>query len=136
MAEITRTGTPSVANNLVPDTCRLGPFDVGEDIAAGDACYIKQSDGKVYRSIGTTLNAAAAKVDGYAAMPAKVAMREKVTLYENVDFGGYSGLTPGKDLFVSASVAGGLADAATTGGTGAVARTITATLIRVFRSRY
>ena len=132
MANIARSGTPSVASALPCAAHKITGLLAGEAIAGGDACYIK-SDGKVWKSIGTTTNAAA-KVDGFAATPAPVG--EAVTLYHNVVFGGFASLTPGARYYVSATSAGYLNDAATTGGTGAVATAITANKILVNRSDY
>jgi len=94
----------------------------GETIAAGDCCYIKASDGKLYRSTGAAANAAA-QVDGWAAENCTAG--EALTLYKSVNFN-YSAnlLVPGTSYYVSGTVAGGIADAASTGGTVAVARSI------------
>ena len=40
MAEITKAGTPAVTSALVLGANRIGGRLAGEDIAAGDACYI------------------------------------------------------------------------------------------------
>lgn len=134
MADVTKSGTPSLATTAPGGDCWVGSgLKAGEAIAAGDVCYIK-SDGKVWKSIGTTTNAAA-KVDGFAQKAAAVG--EAVTLMVNVDMHYGSGLTPGARYFVSATAGGGkLADAASTGGTGSVAKAIDATRIRVIASTY
>lgn len=131
MATIAKSGTPSLASVLPPQNCQIAGLLAGEALAAGDACYIK-SDGKVWRSIGTAVNAAA-KVDGYAAEAC--AAGEAVTIFYDVTFRYGAGLTPGARYYVGAA-AGALADAATTGGTAPVAFAVDATRIRVLQSRY
>lgn len=106
----------------------------GEAVAAGDACYIKGADGKVYKSVGTTTNAAA-KVDGWA--PVAAASGEAVTLMTDVEFHYGASLTPGARYYVSATTSGGkIADASSAGGTAPVAFAIDSTRIRVLQSRY
>jgi hypothetical protein len=102
----------------------------GEALGAGDACYIKTSDGKVYKSTGTAANAAAV-VDGFA--PTSCPAGDATSLYWSVNFAYGSALSPGSFLYLD-TVAGGLADAATTGGTVPVARVIDATRIWVKKS--
>jgi hypothetical protein len=105
MAAVAKSGTPSLSTrNPCPGHYVGSNLLTGEAISAGDPCYVK-SDGKVWRSIGTTADAAA-KVDGWAAGAA--ASGEAVTL----------------------------SDATTAGGTGAVAKAIDATRIRVWASTY
>lgn len=100
----------------------------GADIAAGAPCYIN-ADGKVYEAIGTTLNAAATKVRGFA--PKAFKAGEAVALYgANARFRWGSGLTPGQDLYLGLT-SGGLDTAATTGGTVPIAFAIDATDIMV-----
>jgi hypothetical protein len=131
MADIAKSGTPSLASLLPPQNCQIAGLKAGEALAAGDACYIK-SDGLVWRSIGTAANAAA-KCDGFAAEACAVG--EAVTLFYDVTFRYGAGLTPGARYYVGAA-AGALADAATTGGTAPVGFAIDATRIRVLQSRY
>jgi hypothetical protein len=107
-------------------------FVAGEAITAGDICYIK-SDGKVWKSNGTSANAAA-KADGIA-METAAANANGVTLMRGVDFQYATGLTPGARYYVSAT-AGALDDAATTGGTAPVAFALDATRIRFTGSAY
>jgi hypothetical protein len=117
VAEIAKSGTPAVSTPTPPTNTKIVGLVAGEDLAAGDACYIKASDGKIWRSTGAAANAAA-KVRGYAATAMKAG--EAVTLFRGVTWGYGSGLTPGADVFLSGAVAGGLADAASTGGTVAI----------------
>lgn len=126
-------GSPSPATVLFPANCKISGLICGEDIAIGDACYVK-SDGKVWRSIGTAANAAA-KVRGFAATPGKVAQNDAVTLVFGVVFGWPNAGTPGADLFLGA-VAGGLDTAATTGGTAPVGYVIDANRVYLDRSAY
>lgn len=133
MAEITKRSTASLASLTPGQDKTLVGHVAGEAIAAWDACYIK-SDGKVWRSTGAAATAPA-KVRGWAMSAA--AVNEPVTLVSDVSVGEYaSGLTPGADLFLSGTVPGGLADAASTGGTAPVAFARSATKIHVFQSRY
>lgn len=132
MADIAKSGTPSVSTPAPPPNCKLSGLLAGEDIAAGDACYVK-SDGKVWRSTGAAANAAA-KVRGFAAQAAKSG--EAVTLFWDVTFGYGASLTPGADYFLSGATAGALADAASTGGTAPVGYAIDDKRIAVMRSRY
>lgn len=133
MAHIAKSGTPSLATVLPCAAHKITGLLAGEALGAGDPCYIKGADGMVWKSIGTTTNAAA-KVDGFAATNCPAG--EAVTLYHGVVFQYGSGLTPGARYYVSATSAGYLNDAATTGGTGAVATAIDATRIFVERSAY
>ena len=45
-------------------------------------------------------------------------------------------LTPGATLYLSGTTAGGLADAASTGGTGVIGFVVDATRVRLFAGRY
>jgi hypothetical protein len=108
--------TPSLADKLVPP-CNKLTLLAGEDIAAGDPMYIK-TDGLWWRSNGTAATAAA-KVHGWATLPAKAG--SPVTGHWNVHLSyGPNTAVLGSTLFVSATL-GQLDTAATTGGTGAVA---------------
>lgn len=134
MAELTRTGTPSLATAHPPANTRITGLLAGEDLAAGDACYVKTSDGKVYKSTGAAV-AAAAKVRGFASQDTKLG--EAVTLMHGVVFGwGTTVLSPGADYFLSGTTAGGLADAASTGGTSPVAWALDASRMFVRQSGY
>jgi hypothetical protein len=121
VAEIPKFVTPSLATKLPCDAHRTHNLFPGEDLAAGDACYISATG--VRRSTGAgALGTPAAKVDGFVMMDYKVAGNQPVTLYHGVDMAyGAATLVPGTRLFVSGTVVGGLADAASTSGTGAIA---------------
>jgi hypothetical protein len=133
MADIAKTGSPSLSS-LQPDpgVGKLPSLPCGEAIAAGDACYIK-SDGKIWRSIGTTLATAAARVHGYAPMDCPVG--EVLTLYHNVVFRYGAGLTPGAPYYLSLTV-GAIGDAASTGGIGIIGFAIDATRIMLKQGLY
>lgn len=132
MADIAKSGTPSLATlGPAPGSGKLPTLAAGENIAAGDACYVK-SDGKIWRSTGTAANAAA-KVDGFA--PYAVNSGETITLFFNVTFNYGASLTPGARVFLSATT-GAIADAATTGGTAPVGFVVDATRVYLYQSRY
>lgn len=119
----------SLASRQPPPNCAITGLKAGENIAAGDACYIKAADGLIYRSTGAAANAAA-QVDGWAAE--NCVTGEALTLYRYVHFNYSAGLlTPGTSYYVSGTVAGGIADAASTGGTVAVARSVDASRLYV-----
>src|SRR5947207_13575728 len=117
MADIAKSGTPSVSSvGIDPGSQKTPTLLTGEAIAAGDACYIK-NDGLIWRSTGAAVNAAA-KVRGFAPMKANAG--QVLTIVHHIILNYGSGLTPGADYYLSGTVAGGLADAASTGGTGTV----------------
>lgn len=131
MAVIAKSGTPSLSSVLPGQDKTISGLLAGEAIAAGDACYIK-SDGKIWKSDGTSANAAA-KVDGFAAKAA--AVNEAVTLVFDVNFYYGAGMTPGARIYLF-TTAGTIGDAATTGGTAPIGFVVDATRIRVWQSRY
>lgn len=131
MADIAKSGTPSISTTVPCPAHHISGLVAGEAIAAGDMCYVK-SDGKVWRSIGTAANAAA-KTAGMALQAAAVG--EGVSVYSGVNVRYGAALTPGAPYYIGAA-AGALADAATTGGTAPVAFAIDAARIRVLESRY
>jgi hypothetical protein len=132
MADIAKSGTPSLSSVLPGQDKTISGLLAGEAIAAGDACYIK-SDGKIWKSTGAAANAAA-KVDGFAAQAASVG--EAVTLVFEVNFRYGAAMTPGARIYLSGATAGAIADAASTGGTAPVGFCIDATRVRVWQSRY
>lgn len=103
----------------------------GEAIAAGDLCYIA-STGKVMRSNGTAVGVAA-KVRGIAAKAADI--NKAVSLYRGVTYNYGSGLTPGADVYLSATP-GALEDVATIGGTAPIGFCEDATRIFITGSHY
>ena len=60
MTAITKVTPASISTPVPPSNCSLSGLYAGEAIAGGDACYIKSSDGKIYRSNGLGLTAPAA----------------------------------------------------------------------------
>jgi hypothetical protein len=133
MADITKAGTPTISSTLPDGADKITGLLAGEALGAGDACYIKGSDGLVYRSTGAAV-AAAAKVRGFAARPAVVG--DPVTLITRSNWRYGTGLTPGTDVYLSGATVGGLADAASTGGTAPIGFVVDATRIHLFRSSY
>jgi len=102
----------------------------GEALLTAAPCYIKASDGKVYMSNGTAATEPA-ETDGFTGKT--YAIGEPVTLWgRGVIFEYGTGLTPGATYFIGAT-AGRLDTAATTGDAVGVARSISATHIRVTR---
>lgn len=172
MAEIVKRGTASpVSGNIVilgpptkvtlapPTTAYLPPLIAGEPIQAGDACHISGVDGQVYRSFGGGATAYAvgpvgaeptgytdaslAQVDGYCDEQVFGA-GEAITLTKDIVYD-YCNVaqTAGKKLFVSNTVPGGLADAASTNGTAWVGKVMgeapvatTSTKVLLTISRY
>jgi hypothetical protein len=119
VAEIAKFITPSLGTTLCCDAHRTHNMFPAEDIAAGDACYISATG--VRRSNGAAV-AAAAKVDGFAGIDYKVGGNQPMTLYHGVEMSyGPATLVPGTRLYLSGTVLGGLADAASTGGTAPIA---------------
>lgn len=125
MAEISRVGTPSPCSTN-PSSDQFPKYKAGAAIAAGDSCYIKGSDGFAYPATGAAANAAA-RVRGQAAAAAGI--NEAVTLTRGLRFYYGAGFTPGADYYLSGTVPGGLADAASTGGTAPIAFAVDATRI-------
>lgn len=131
MAEITRpagTGV-SVASLNPPATSRISGLVAGENLTAGDVCYISASDGAVYKSTGAAANAAA-KFRGMAMETTDLG--QPVTLFLGGVMRYANALSPGANLFVSGVTAGNLADAASTGGTLPIGFVIDAQRIYVY----
>jgi hypothetical protein len=127
MATIAKTGTPSLSSVLPPQNDMIAGLLAGEAIAPGDCCYVK-SDGTVWRTNGTAATAPALFAGIYLGS-SNVAVGEALTLYHNVNVRYGTGLTPGARYFVSATP-GAIDDAATVGGTVAVAFAVDATRIK------
>jgi hypothetical protein len=119
MAEIVKgTGSnKSSLSSLTPPPSNRLPGQAGEAITAGDACRLNSS-GVIVKSTGAAATNAA-NVDGFADRDCDTG--DDITLIINERFHYGTGLTPGASLFLSGTVAGGLADAASTGGTEPVA---------------
>lgn len=128
MALLARASDASVDASTAMFAEQISGLVAGEAIDALAACYIAAADGKVYQSNGTAADAAA-KVDGFSAQAA--AAGQGVTLFgrgTRMRYG--TGLTIGA-LYYLAATAGRLDTAATTGGTVALAKAISATDVRI-----
>ena len=109
MADIAKSGTPSLATLTPPRNCQ--PYTgaiAGEALAAGDIVYLKASDGRWYKTVGSA-DAAAAEYRGVIATAASAG--EACTPFIGVAMRYGSGLTPGALIYLSTDTAGGLADA-------------------------
>ena len=134
MTDISKATYQGIDTDSAMRAVNLGGLglEAGEAIAAWDACYIKASDGKVYKAVSTEVNGANVSLfHGFA--PQAYAAGDKVTLYGDGALIEYaSGMTPAAYLYIS-DTAGRLADADTTSGfvDKPVATVITATHILV-----
>ena len=132
MALVTRATSASVDASTAMYAPQITGLVAGEDLDVCAPCYIKTSDGKVYMSNGTANNEAAEFV-GFC--PRAVKSGQPVTLYglgTRMRYG--TGLTVGDVLYIGAT-AGRLDTGTTTGDTGGTAQVITATDIRVIRTK-
>lgn len=128
MAELSKSGTPSYSSVTPPQSDSIVGLIAGEDIGEADACYVKAADGLVYKATGAAATAPAL-VSGFSFTAAYTG--DPVTLMTNGNYRYGAGLTPQARYYLSGAVAGGLADAASTGGTKAIAYAIDATRIRI-----
>ena len=128
MAEVTKVQPVSYSSLTPPQSATINGLVAGETIATGDACYIRASDGAVMKATGAA-NTAPADVAGFAFGPATVG--EAITLVTEGNFRYGSALTISAKYYLSGTVAGGLADAASTGGLVPIAVAIDATRIRI-----
>lgn len=126
MAAVTQGQTPSLADLVVGAEHIIAGFLAGEDIAEGSLCYVKASDGLVYKASGAAANEAA----GAWGMNQEAASAgEAITLFHNVVFG-YKPLVSGSPvaantlLYLSSATAGALQDAASTGDAVGVVRVL------------
>lgn len=127
MAEVTRTGVPTPVNVLAVQQRSITGLLAGEALAGGDAVYIKSSDGKVWKATGAAANEAA-QCCGFAARSASAGeactiLTRGVHLAYGPNVSGTPS-NPGARLYLSGTVAGNLADAASTGGTAPIARVL------------
>lgn len=131
MAELAKNGKPSLTS-LVPAYENHYPgLKAGEAIAQGDACYLKTSDGRIYRSNGSAAGEAT-RVDGFA--PDDAPVGEACTLYFDVRFDYAVGMGVGTAFYLSATVPGGLQDASNVNAPAIVARAITPTRLHLKQS--
>jgi hypothetical protein len=125
MAEVSKGVTPSLSTPVPRPPDLIVGLIAGEDIAAGDAVYLK-NDGKIWKATGAAANAAA-KVIGFATGAAKTGEAVTVARVNSGIMFGYKPQVSGTDvaagtaLYLSGTVPGGLADAASTGGTAPIA---------------
>jgi hypothetical protein len=111
MAEVDKSGVPSLST-LEPGWEHVLPARAaGEDLEGGDAVYLK-SDGKYW--LADTSDTVKDQVVGYV-QEDEVKAGNPVSPYFDIDMHYGDGLTPGARVYLSGSVAGGLADAATGG---------------------
>lgn len=131
MAAVTFASDVSIDASTAMYAPQITGLYAGEDLVTGCPCYIKSSDGKVYKSNGTANNEAA-EFAGIAPRAAKSG--EPVTLYGlGTRFRLSSGsLTPG-DVYYIATTAGGYDTATTTGDTKGTVQAITSTDVVVIR---
>ena len=128
MAAITKGANVNMDTDSGMRAGHIGYLLAGEAIAKGDACYIKGSDGKVYKSIGTAANEAA-MVHGLA--PDAAAAGEAVSLYSAPSIWEYgAALTPGTAVFLGL-VAGQFDTAAQVGHPAPVGHVVDAARIRI-----
>lgn len=106
MADVTKSALASMDSSsgmFAPQV--TGNLYAGEALAVAAPCYIKAADGKVYMSNGTAVNEAA-EFDGFT--PRAYSSGEAVALFGvGARFRYGTGLTPGQDLFISATAGGG-----------------------------
>jgi predicted RecA/RadA family phage recombinase len=125
MAEVTKGVIPSLSTPAASPPDLISGLLAGEDIAAGDAVYLK-NDGKIWKATGAAANAAA-KCIGFAVKAASAGEAVTVARVNSGIMIGYhpkvggSDVAAGTPLYLSGTVAGGLADAASTGGTAPIA---------------
>lgn len=109
-ANITKSGTPSVASLMVPPTNQLTKI-AKNDMAAGDMVYIKSDD--TFDLCNGTSADALAQWWGMVARACKAG--QPVTAFHSCLFHYGASLTVGARYYISAT-AGALYDTATTGG--------------------
>lgn len=116
MAEIAKSGTPSLCSQLPPHSHRI-PFDgidnddvnvLGEAVAAGDLVCVR-ADGLVYRSDATG-GAADVNASFHGVAPQALTTGEPISAIWGERFHYGSGLTPGTFYYPSGTVIGGIAD--------------------------
>ena len=121
MAEVDKGTVPSLCTPAPSFEHQITGFLCAEDIAAGDACYVDKDNEMIMLADGSAADEEAV-VWGFAPRPAKAG--QALTLFKGVNFN-YSAVADGTDdllaigtkLYLSGTVPGGLADAASTGGT-------------------
>ncbi len=133
MTDIAKVGTPSLSSINPPQPNIMTGLLAGEDgIEAGDACYIKPSDGKIWRSVAGGTDDEA-QVVGFALFDADE--DDHLEIAEDVTFEYGSGLTPGAQVFLSTN-AGAICPIGDMDASAwmPIGRCLTATRIRLWRS--
>lgn len=130
MALVTRNADASMDASTGMFAPQITGLVCGEDIDAGAACYIAQSDGNVYMFDGTAADVKAVFA-GFSPRAAKLG--QPITIFgAGARFSYSTALTPGQKLY-GAATKGRLDTAATTGDAVGLAQAINATDIRVTR---
>jgi|SRR5215218_3995490 len=132
MAELVKSGTPSLATLEPGYEHQINGVLAGEALATGDFVYIKASDGRVYKATGAAATEAA-RARGVVLQPA--AAGQGTSIHHGIVVRWGAGLTPGTPYYLSGTAPGLLADAASTGGTAPIAFAIDATRIFVMSPR-
>jgi len=120
-----RTDSPPSLTNTLPNSAdQLDLEYCGEAIGAGDACYIRKANGKVYRSVVDATHNPKGIVHGFAAQAQRA--NKPITLFMTARFGytvesGTGAAVPGQNYFLNEAVPGGLTDTAGSTATKAVA---------------
>jgi hypothetical protein len=127
MAEITR-GTVSLATIEPGYEHQINGLVAGEALVKGDFVYIKAADGRVWKATGAAANAAAVT---RGMVLSSAAVGDGVTIVQGVNVNYGTALSPNASYFLSGTVAGGLADAASTGGTVEIAYAVDANRIHI-----
>jgi hypothetical protein len=128
MAEVDRTGTPSISTPWPSKESLITGLLAGEVLAGGDVVYLKTSDNAWWKATGAAANEAAEAI-GMVCTAASAGEAVTVARLGSGIMFGYGPVeddttTPiggGALLFLSGTVAGGLADAPSTGGDIAIA---------------
>jgi len=133
MALVTRATDCSLDISTAMYAAQVPDLIAGEDLDPCAPCYIKTSDGKAYMCNGTANNEAAEFV-GFT--PASRKAGQPVTLFGFPARMRYaaSGLTVGDVLYIGAT-AGRLDTATTTGDTQGVVQVVSATDVRIVRTK-
>ncbi len=128
MAEIGKSGTPSLASVEPCGGHQLNGLLAGEALAVGDFVYIKAADSRAWKATGAAANEAA-RARGVVLQAAVAG--DGVSIHSGVTVRWGAALTPGAPYFLSGTVAGQLAEAASVGGTAVIAYAVDATRVRV-----
>lgn len=125
MADVSKTGTPSLSTPAPTKESLITGLIAGEAVAGGDAVYLKTSDGRCWLTLGAAA-AEAAEGIGLACVAASAGEPLTVARFGSGVCFGYGPnvagtATPAGDLLFIGTLAGALANSVTTGGDIAVA---------------